>query len=157
MSRSLVPAPPEGDPSSTPPAAAPSRLGLSLSCLLSLLAMLYDGAYQVRLVGHLACPAFRGGCAWMSDSPFAHRFGVPDALLAAALYGVLFAVLAFLPTTRARTVLALMVASVLLLWSFANMLKMMDGNHFSFWRLVTAGFTVSLFFALLPRSPPSPG
>ena len=92
----------------------------------------------------------------MADSPFAHHLGVPDALLAAALYGVLFVVLAFLPPNRMRTFFALGLALVLLLWSGANMLKMMEGNHFSFWRLITAGFTVSLFLALLPRSPQSP-
>ena len=57
--------------------------------ILSALAMLYVGAYQVRAVEHLKCPLFGHGCEAVADAPFARPFGVADGFIAAALYAVL--------------------------------------------------------------------
>lgn len=57
--------------------------------LVSALAMLYVGAYQVRVVEHLKCPLLKHGCEAVADAPFARPFGIPDGFIAASLYGLL--------------------------------------------------------------------
>ena len=52
-------------------------------------AMLYVGAYQIRLVEHMSCPFLNHGCEAVADAPFARPFGMPDGLIAAAVYGLL--------------------------------------------------------------------
>lgn len=118
---------------------------------MSLLALLYVGAYQTRHVTRLLCPVFRDGCAAVADSAFAHRFGVPDALLGAALYAVLL-VLVILPSPgRAISIAAFALGLVLLVGNGACMLAMMQLGRFCFWRTFTAGLSVSLTLALLPK------
>jgi uncharacterized membrane protein len=56
---------------------------------VSALAMLYVGAYQIRAVEHLKCPLLKHGCEAVADAPFARPFGIPDGLIAAAMYGLL--------------------------------------------------------------------
>jgi uncharacterized membrane protein len=55
---------------------------------ISAAAMLYVGAYQLRLVQHMSCPILKHGCEAVADAPFARPFGVPDGLLAAGMYGL---------------------------------------------------------------------
>lgn len=63
---------------------------------ISMLAMLYVGAYQIRAVEHMSCPLLKHGCEAVADAPFARPFGIPDGFIAAAIYGLLV-VLALLP------------------------------------------------------------
>ena len=70
------------------PAPAARALLLILSGA-SAAAMLYVGAYQIRLVEHMACPLLKHGCEAVADAPFARPFGIPDGLIAAAIYGLL--------------------------------------------------------------------
>jgi uncharacterized membrane protein len=55
---------------------------------VSAAAMLYVGAYQLRLVQHMSCPILKHGCEAVADAPFARPFGIPDGLLAAGMYGI---------------------------------------------------------------------
>jgi uncharacterized membrane protein len=55
---------------------------------ISAAAMLYVGAYQLRLVQHMSCPILKNGCEAVADAPFARPFGIPDGLLAAGMYGI---------------------------------------------------------------------
>ena len=55
---------------------------------ISATAMLYVGAYQLRLVQHMSCPILKHGCEAVADAPFARPFGIPDGLLAAGMYGI---------------------------------------------------------------------
>jgi uncharacterized membrane protein len=55
---------------------------------ISAAAMLYVGAYQLRLVQHMSCPILKHGCEAVADAPFARPFGIPDGLLAAGMYGI---------------------------------------------------------------------
>lgn len=59
---------------------------------VSAAAMLYVGAYQTRMVEHMSCPLLKHGCEAVADAPFARPFGIPDGLIAAALYGLLILV-----------------------------------------------------------------
>ncbi len=52
-------------------------------------AMLYVGAYQTRMVEHISCPLLKKGCEAVADAPFARPFGIPDGLIAAAMYGLI--------------------------------------------------------------------
>ena len=56
---------------------------------LSAAAMLYVGAYQTHMVEHLSCPILKHGCEAVADAPFARPFGIPDGLIAAALYALI--------------------------------------------------------------------
>ena len=66
-----------------------AAIGLSAG---SAAAMLYVGLYQVRAVKKLVCPLF-GGCEAVANAPFARPFGVPDGLIALALYGLILVLL----------------------------------------------------------------
>lgn len=66
-----------------------ARNAVLLLSAASAAAMLYVGAYQVRAVEHLKCPLLKGGCEAVADAPFARPFGIPDGLIAAAMYGLL--------------------------------------------------------------------
>ena len=64
---------------------------------VSALAMLYVGAYQVRLVEHLRCPLLKHGCEAVADAPFARPFGIPDGFLAAGTYAAVVILALFSP------------------------------------------------------------
>ena len=66
-----------------------ARVLLLILSASSAVAMLYVGAYQIRLVGHMSCPLLKHGCEAVADAPFARPFGIPDGLIAAAIYGLL--------------------------------------------------------------------
>ena len=66
-----------------------ARVLLLILSAASAAAMLYVGAYQIRLVEHMSCPLLKHGCEAVADAPFARPFGIPDGLIAAAIYGLL--------------------------------------------------------------------
>ena len=68
--------------------ATARALLLTLSAA-SAAAMVYVGAYQIRLVEPMSCPLLKHGCEAVADAPFARPFGIPDGLIAAAIYGLL--------------------------------------------------------------------
>lgn len=68
--------------------ATARALLLTLSAA-SAAAMVYVGAYQIRLVEHMSCPLLKHGCEAVADAPFARPLGIPDGLIAAAVYGLL--------------------------------------------------------------------
>ena len=68
---------------------ATARVLLLILSAASAAAMLYVGAYQIRLVEHMSCPLLKHGCEAVADAPFARPFGIPDGLIAAAIYGLL--------------------------------------------------------------------
>jgi uncharacterized membrane protein len=69
--------------------ASTARILLVALSVASAAAMLYVGAYQIRLVEHMSCPLLKHGCEAVADAPFARPFGIPDGLIAAAIYGLL--------------------------------------------------------------------
>lgn len=71
------------------PSVATARVLLLILSAASAAAMLYVGAYQLRLVEHMSCPLLKHGCEAVADAPFARPFGIPDGLIAAAIYGLL--------------------------------------------------------------------
>jgi uncharacterized membrane protein len=72
-----------------------ARAALIVIAAVSAAAMLYVGAYQTRLVEHMSCPLLKHGCEAVADAPFARPFGIPDGLIAAAMYGLLIVVALF--------------------------------------------------------------
>jgi uncharacterized membrane protein len=72
-----------------------ARALLLILSAVSAAAMLYVGAYQIRLVDHMSCPLLKHGCEAVADAPFARPFGIPDGLIAAAIYGLLILVALF--------------------------------------------------------------
>jgi uncharacterized membrane protein len=66
-----------------------ARTAVLLLSVVSALAMLYVGAYQVRAVEHLKCPLLKHQCEVVADAPFARPFGIPDGFIAVAMYGLL--------------------------------------------------------------------
>jgi uncharacterized membrane protein len=71
------------------PFVATARVLLLAVSAASAAAMLYVGAYQIRLVEHMSCPFLKHGCEAVADAPFARPFGIPDGFIAAAIYGLL--------------------------------------------------------------------
>ena len=65
--------------------------------VVSALAMLYVGAYQVHAVEHLRCPLLGHGCEAVANAPFARPFGIPDGFLAAGMYALLIVLALFNP------------------------------------------------------------
>jgi uncharacterized membrane protein len=102
----------------------------------SALAMLYVGAYQVRLVQHLKCPLV-GGCEAVADAPFARPWGIPDGFLAAGFYAVL--ILLVLLTTQFSWA-RFGVRGLAILATIANILGVIDMSRlgaFCFYCLLT--------------------
>ena len=66
-----------------------ARILVIAIAVISAAAMLYVGAYQTRMVEHMSCPLLKHGCEAVADAPFARPFGIPDGLIAAALYALL--------------------------------------------------------------------
>lgn len=108
-------------------ATGTARAALITLSALSAAAMLYVGAYQTRLVEHMSCPLLKHGCEAVADAPFARPFGIPDGLIAAAMYGLLIVVALFGPhATWARpSVRALTIVAAL-----ANVLGVYDMSRF---------------------------
>jgi len=79
-----------------------ARIGVIALAIISGLAMLYVGAYQIRAVEHLSCPILKHGCEAVADAPFARPFGVPDGFLAAGMYGAIIVLALFTPVGALR-------------------------------------------------------
>lgn len=93
-------------------------------------AMLYVGAYQLRMVEHLSCPILKHGCEAVADAPFARPFGVPDGLIAAAMYAALI-VLAVLGPGAVWIRYA--VRGLAILAAIANITGVFDMARFGAW------------------------
>lgn len=104
-----------------------ARAALIVFSAVSAAAMLYVGAYQTRLVEHMSCPLLKHGCEAVADAPFARPFGIPDGLIAAAMYGLIIVVALFGPganwTRYSVRVLAIVAA-------LANILGVFDMSRF---------------------------
>lgn len=103
-----------------------AKTGLIALSLVSALAMLYVGAYQIRLIEHMSCPVLKHGCEAVADAPFARPFGIPDGFIAAGMYGLLI-VLALLGTEMAWVRYTLRTLAVLA--AAANVLGVFDMNR----------------------------
>jgi uncharacterized membrane protein len=79
-----------------------ARIGLIGLAIISGLAMLYVGAYQIRAVEHLSCPILKHGCEAVADAPFARPFGIPDGFLAAGMYGIIIVLALSMPSSGLR-------------------------------------------------------
>ena len=119
-----------------------------LIAAVSAASMLYVGLYQNRFVGHLICPVTGYGCQAVADAPFAHPFGIPDGLLAAALYAVI-GVLLLAPAQRAwvRTPL-LGLAILAMLANAAGVQDMINFGSFCFYCLLTTITSPVLLWAI---------
>jgi len=124
--------------------AAARWLLISLSAA-SAAAMLYVGAYQLRLVEHMSCPLLKHGCEAVADAPFARPFGVPDGLIAAAIYGltILFALFGAHSTWAVYSVRGLAIVAGL-----ANILGVYDMFRFGAYCFYCL-LTTLLFFVLV--------
>lgn len=96
----------------------------------SAVAMLYVGAYQIRLVEHMSCPILKHGCEAVANAPFARPFGIPDGLLAAGMYGLVI-LLALLTPQFAWTHNAIRVVAILA--AIANVLGVFDMSRLGAW------------------------
>ena len=93
-------------------------------------AMLYVGAYQIRLVEHLSCPILKKGCEAVADAPFARPFGVPDAFIAAAIY-LLVIILALLNPRVGWLLWSVRILAALA--AIANLLGVIDMARLGAW------------------------
>jgi uncharacterized membrane protein len=107
-----------------------TRVILILSAAASAAAMLYVGAYQLRMVEHLSCPLLKHGCEAVADAPFARPFGIPDGLIAAGMYGLV--ILLSLAGTRTGGTLAL-IRALSILAAAANVLGVYDMARLGAW------------------------
>lgn len=93
-------------------------------------AMLYVGAYQLRLVEHMSCPLLKHGCEAVADAPFARPFGIPDGLLAAGMYAILI-LLALLDVRAHWTLYAIRTLAIAA--ALANAMGVYDMARFGAW------------------------
>ena len=118
-----------------------------LLSVVSALAMLYVGAYQVRAVEHLKCPLLKHQCEVVADAPFARPFGIPDGFIAAAMYGLLVLLSLIGPDMRWIQYSA---RGVALLAVLANVLGVVDMSRlgaFCFFCLLTTVLSPFLAWA----------
>ena len=114
---------------------------------VSALAMLYVGAYQVRAVEHLKCPLLKHGCEAVANAPFARPFGIPDGLIAAAMYGLILALALVNPEIRW---IRYSIRGLALLAALANLLGVVDMTRlgaFCFFCLLTTVLSPFLAWA----------
>ena len=107
--------------------ASTARVLLLILSAASAGAMLYVGAYQIRLVEHMSCPLLKHGCEAVADAPFARPFGIPDGFIAAAIYGLLILFVSF--GTR-LTWAHYAVRSLAIIAGLANVLGVYDMSRF---------------------------
>lgn len=93
-------------------------------------AMLYVGAYQTRLVERMSCPLLKHGCEAVADAPFARPFGIPDGLIAAALYALLIVVALF---GAQAAWMRYTVRGLAMLAALANILGVFDMSRLGAW------------------------
>jgi uncharacterized membrane protein len=139
--------PSEGAPRPRLPIAALSALGLADA--------LYMLAYEEGLIDSLVCPFFGEGCNVVGRSRYARHFGVPNAAVGAAAYGIL-GTLALWPgrpaglpaPVRALTTRliagAAVAASALLIWEQAAKVR-----AWCFWCLSSAAINAGILLLAL--------
>lgn len=116
---------------------------------VSVLAMLYVGAYQIRAIEHLKCPLLKHGCEAVADAPFARPFGIPDGFIAAAMYGLILVLALVSPEIRW---IRYSIRTVALLAVVANLLGVVDMTKlgaFCFFCLLTTVLSPFLVWATL--------
>jgi uncharacterized membrane protein len=127
-----------------------AKTGLIALSLVSALAMLYVGAYQVRLIEHMSCPVLKHGCEAVADAPFARPFGIPDGFIAAGMYGLLIVLTLAGPDT---TWIRYSLRTLAVLAAVANVLGVFDMNRlgaYCFYCLLTTVLSpVLLWMAFL--------
>lgn len=110
------------------------RIALIALAAASAAAMLYVGLYQLRMVEHLSCPLFNRelnkGCEAVADAPFARPFGIPDGLIAVALY-VLVILLALAANPYSWAPWPMRILTILA--AAANALGVIDMARFGAW------------------------
>lgn len=93
-------------------------------------AMFYVGAYQTRMVEHMSCPLLKKGCEAVADAPFARPFGIPDGLIAAAMYAAIIV----LALVNARASWALYsIRTLTILAAAANVMGVFDMARLGAW------------------------
>lgn len=107
-----------------------ARASLIAISAASAAAMLYVGAYQLRMVRHLSCPLLKHSCEAVADAPFARPFGVPDGLIAAGMYGLII-VLALLGPRGVWLQYAIRTLAILA--AAANILGVFDMSRLGAW------------------------
>ena len=103
----------------------------------SALAMLYVGAYQIRVVDHLKCPIYGGGCEAVADATFARPFGIPDGFIGAAMYALLIVLAS---TGSHSTWIQYSIRGVAIFATLANLIGVVDMSRlgaFCFYCLLT--------------------
>ena len=121
-----------------------ARVSLIAISGASALAMLYVGAYQIRAVEHMSCPLLKHGCEAVADAPFARPFGIPDGLLAAAMYGLLILLAIIGPQI---TWVQYSIRTVAILAMLANILGVFDMTRFGaycFYCLLTTALSAAI-------------
>jgi uncharacterized membrane protein len=126
-----------------------ARVAVIVIAAVSAAAMLYVGAYQTRLVEHMSCPFLKHGCEAVADAPFARPFGIPDGLIAAAMYGLLIVIALFGPDAAwARY----SVRGLAIVAALANVLGVFDMSRFGaycFYCLLTTVLSPALIWTAL--------
>ena len=113
-----------------------SRIALVACSAASALAMLYVGLFQVRWLGHLACPAFGAGCESVALARFSWPLGFADGLLLAALAGLVCALAQARAKEAAPALVGLAFAQVL---AYLVLLFPMQRLHaYDFWTALAA-------------------
>jgi uncharacterized membrane protein len=113
---------------------------------VSAAAMLYVGAYQVRVVAHLKCPLLGRGCEAVADAPFARPFGIPDGFIGAGLYVLLIGAALLNPQV---VWVKYSIRAVAVLAAAANVVGVIDMSRFGsycFYCLLTTALTPFLIW-----------
>ena len=132
-----------------------TRLAMALAAL-GLAAMAYVGAYQVRVVDQLVCPAFGNGCADAADAAAAHPFGVPDGLLGVGLQAALLALIALRGRSFAWNRAAFAFAVVVVAANAIGAYDMWRAKTWCTWCLLTALLCLPTAWLVRPTRP-APG
>jgi hypothetical protein len=133
------------------------RIALVACAAVEALAMLYVGLFQIGWLSGLWCPLFGAGCESVALAPFAWPLQFADGLLAAALAGVLCALVQMQRREAAAALIGLALLNVLvcLIWLFG----MQRFHAWDFWRVLSALLSVPIAALALVserRSRPAP-
>ncbi|MCA1825718.1 MAG: hypothetical protein ABR567_05040 [Myxococcales bacterium] len=112
------------------------RIALVACAALEALAMLYVGLFQVGWVDRLACPLFGAGCESVALVPLAWPLGFADGLLAAALAGVLCALVQVERREAGAALVGL--AFLNLLAYLIGLFEMQRFHAWDFWHVLSA-------------------
>jgi hypothetical protein len=119
-----------------------ARIALQACAILSALAMLYVGLFQIGWLNRLACPGFGSGCESVALAEFYYIFGVADGLLRAAWLGILLALAQVPRKDAALAVFGL--AAISLALNALNLADMHKMGGWDFWCLLVAVLSLPL-------------